>query len=89
MRSNKAQHDIHDKTTIIHSIFEHAQRVISRQKFRIRRLPRLPQRASIMVSATEILVSGVSWPRKNTEDHGKLYMAMISVFFRAHPWLIP
>jgi hypothetical protein len=25
----------------------------------------------IMVSATEILVSGVSWPRKNTEDHGR------------------
>ncbi len=26
--------------------------------------------ASIMVSATQILASGVSWPRKNTEFHG-------------------
>jgi hypothetical protein len=41
-----------------------------------------------MVSATEILASGVFWPRKNTEDHGIIEITNISVHFRVLPWQI-
>jgi hypothetical protein len=50
----------------------------------------------MMVSATEILVSGVFWPRKNTEFHGiieKQVFPYSSVFFPGSflslPKLIP